>query len=573
MDNSPNDIFGKDVNKKTENISNLPPPDSNKGIMHNHTIYSIYDGVQTPLELVQAAKAAGYTNICLSDHGTLMGLAPFLKACKDEGVNGIPGVEIYVTDEKYPEIKRGHMCLYAKDNAGLKSITKIMAESFKDFEESGFTTKKVFPITTLDILEKYVDKGHVIATSACVNGVLSQTLCGNQSFLKKVNKLKEELAEFDIDKINKVIEEADKKEKEREDLREKVKSIVNISTSDLTQKAKTASKEEKALIKEQIAGIKEKNKKNAEYKKELKEQIKVLTEELKSLKQERTVAVKEKEKYDRILEKINDMPVLPEEERKPRTEKLIRKLKAIFGVNFYIELQYHGLDSEKEYYPKILEIAKSMGIKTVIANDAHFDIKGKDYQRWLVSASGMITYYNFVSYPDKTDAEYYIKTEAELTNILTKIVAKEDVEEAINNTYSVLSNCKVELDNSLHFPQFSDTAENDLRELTYKGATERYGELTNEIKARIEYELNTINTMGFADYILIVWDYCKHAGDLMEEKFGTRVVSDGRGSGAGSVVLYCLKITGVDPLQYGLLFERFLNPSRVSMPKQIGHSM
>lgn len=565
MDNSPNDIFGKDVPKKEEKIEPLETIDSNKGVMHNHTMYSIYDGVQTPLELVRAAKTAGYKNICLSDHGSLMGLSPFLKACEKEGVNGIPGVEIYITDPDYPEARRGHMCLYAVDNEGLKIISKIQGESYKNHEESGIVTKKIFPITTLKILETYVKKGHVIATSACVNGLVSQVLCGNPYYTKKYLKLQDSLIEYDIDEINKIIEKANKTEEERDACKKQVGLLANISTTPLSAELKNAkTKEEKEDIKKEIEKRKADNKVKTEKRKELNEKIKELNALLKVLKPQRTQALKDKESYEKIIGKMNELPIVPVEERKERTMTLLSRLKKIFGDNFYIELQYHGLENEKEYYPQIAQIAK--GFKMVVANDAHYDVKGRDKQRWLVASAGSITYYDMINLPDETDDQYYVKTEEELKAKLSEILPANIIDEAIKNTYEVLEGCKVTIDNSLHFPKFpvpeNMSSEDYLKKLTYDGIQERWGQLKPEVKDRADYELDVINSMGYTDYILIVRDYVMHGREVNENYVGS-----GRGSAYGSLVCWLIGITeGVNPMEYDLLFERFLNPERVSMP-------
>lgn len=568
MDNSPDEIFGKENNFIKEQTSSSPPakPEGNKGVLHNHTIYSIYDGAQTPLELVQAAKKTGYKSVALSDHGSLMALAPFLKACKDEDMNGVVGVELYVTDPKYPEINRGHFCIYAKDDIGLKSVINVLAQSFNYYEKSGMTTKKVFPITSLSILKDFIQKGHVFATTACVTGVLAQTLCGNRKVLKEYDKYTKQLEEIDIESVLRDLEDISSLEKEIESIKATIDTLKNVSTTPLKERIKTLSdKEAINRIKDEIKEIQAANKLKQAKKKELKELLPPLKKELKTY--EKSALAKEEKKYNEILEKRNSLPFYDEDTRIERSKKLLSSLISIFGKNnFFIELQYHGLDMEKEYYPKALELAKELSIKTVLANDAHFDVKGKEFKRWLLSTSGSITYYNMVNEPDETETEYYIKTEEEIISKLSEILPQEELQKALNNTYNILNNCSAQIDSSLHFPQFSQTAEEDLKKLATEGAVKRYGTLTDEVKTRLDYELGIINSMGFANYILIVWDYCNYAGDLMEQKFGARVVSNGRGSGAGSVVLYSLGITGIDPLKYGLLFERFLNPNRVSMP-------
>ncbi len=239
-----------------------------------------------------------------------------------------------------------------------------------------------------------------------------------------------------------------------------------------------------------------------------------------------------------------------------------KTMRDIFGEgNFYLEIQDHGIPEQREVNRGVAKISRELGIDMVATNDAHYltreDAKVQDV---LMCVQMNKT----VDDPDRmkfaTD-EFYIKSEEEMSALFP------NYPEAIANTGIIAARCNVDFDfGTHHLPQF-DLPENYtgdaagyLRELCFKGLNERYENVTDEHKARLEYELSVIEQMGYVDYFLIVWDFIAYA------KGQGIPVGPGRGSAAGSIVSYCLYITDIDPIKYDLYFERFLNPERVSMP-------
>jgi DNA polymerase-3 subunit alpha len=239
----------------------------------------------------------------------------------------------------------------------------------------------------------------------------------------------------------------------------------------------------------------------------------------------------------------------------------------IFGAgNFFIELQDHGLGEQRQILPKLIELSARTGIGVVATNDLHYteraDAKPHDVLL-CIQQQKVQTDTNRLRF--ETD-EFYLKTAEEMRAVFR------EVPEACDNTLRVAEMCDLKLvygdaapaDERFHVPRFEPPQGKDrdgyLRELVERGAIERYGELTPEIQERIDHELSVITSMGFSGYFLIVWDLIRFAREN-----GIRV-GPGRGSAAGSVVSYCLRITDLDPLRYGLIFERFLNPGRIQMP-------
>ena len=233
---------------------------------------------------------------------------------------------------------------------------------------------------------------------------------------------------------------------------------------------------------------------------------------------------------------------------------------AIFGRdNFFFELQDHGLKEQKILNQQLANLSEELDVKLVATNDAHY-LKREDSKLHdillCIQTGKKISDEDRMQFPND---EFYFKSGAEMKELFS------EYPEAINNTVKIAKRCNVDLDfNKTLLPHYEvppeDNLESYLRKLTYQGLEEKYGEITNQVKERAEHELKIINQMGYPAYFLIVKDFIDFAKG---EKI---IVGPGRGSAASSIVSYALDITEIDPLRYNLLFERFLNPARVSMP-------
>ena len=232
----------------------------------------------------------------------------------------------------------------------------------------------------------------------------------------------------------------------------------------------------------------------------------------------------------------------------------------IFGRDrYFIEIQDHGILEQKKLNRDLISLARELELDIVATNDVHYvECKDAEYQDVLMCIQMGKT----VDDEDRmkmTSDQLYLKSEEEMTALFGYIP------EAIENSQKIADRCNVDIEfGKLHLPKFDlpdgYTSPQYLRELVEKGMEERYPNDDGSIKKRMEYELSTIELMGYVDYFLIVWDFINYARE------NGIMVGPGRGSAAGSVVSYCLHITNVDPIKYGLIFERFLNPERVSMP-------
>lgn len=242
-------------------------------------------------------------------------------------------------------------------------------------------------------------------------------------------------------------------------------------------------------------------------------------------------------------------------------DEACQKYLDIFGPDyFFLEIQDHGLAEQRKVNRELLKLHKKYGVQMVGTNDVHY-IEKKDsfYQDVLlcIQTGALVKDDDRMKMPN---SEFYLKPPQMMEEILKTYPG------AYENTRKIAQRCQVEIKfHEPHLPYFSKTPENMtnpdyLRHLVFKGLEEKYGQVSDEIKDRALKEISVIENMGYVDYFLIVWDFVKYAKDH------DIAVGPGRGSAAGSIISYALDITKVDPLKYDLLFERFLNPERVSMP-------
>lgn len=245
---------------------------------------------------------------------------------------------------------------------------------------------------------------------------------------------------------------------------------------------------------------------------------------------------------------------------KTRAYNAARKLLSIYGEgNFFIEIQNHGLADEISVMPQLKELSDALGIPLVCTNDVHYVDKSDAFKQDVltcIQTGKKLLDADRMKFP--TD-EFYLKSAEDMANIFA------DFPDAVANTSRIADMCNFNIDFERKIlPEF-ESGENIsnreyLKKLCTDGSIRKYGSLTGEVKKRLEYELSTIDSMGYTDYFLIVWDFIRYA------RSKGIIVGPGRGSAAGSLVSYVLDITQVDPIKFGLIFERFLNPERVTMP-------
>ena len=239
----------------------------------------------------------------------------------------------------------------------------------------------------------------------------------------------------------------------------------------------------------------------------------------------------------------------------------IINFKSIFHHDdLFLELNFHFEENDELMINKYIEFANEHTLNKVVTNDVHYT-ENTDFNLFNIArciSKGVLL--SELKDENFTQSEYYLKSENEMLKIFSSL------KDAVDNTRIISERCNVEFDfSTYHLPEYIvpdgiSTKEDYLYSLIIEGMKKRYTNITTEIKKRVDYEFSVINKMGFTDYFLIVWDFVNFA------KNNKIPVGPGRGSGANSIVAYCLEITDIDPIKYELIFERFLNPERISMP-------
>ncbi len=566
-----------------------------KANLHAHTTHSIRDSVVKIADYVQRGKELGFEALALSDHGALTGTFEFYKLCKEEEIKPICGVEAYVKEDE--GIERLHLILYAIDYVGFQAISKAVKLSNRRIEKRGTL---IYPLMNAEILNTCFGPGtsghgHVFATSACVGGVLAGLNFENESAkteLAELDKsLKNSLATKDairfnedrLRKINEGIDKCkgikDKKYQNRYKLAQKMRGDEVEKELD-TIRAEEAESEKAKIVYASLS----------EEKKTIQKQITALK---KRLPNKDSILNDNMKRHDFLKSYVKDDKSLVE-----YMEKEALRYQDIFGKGFFfIEVQNHGIPEEIRFMYELDKIAQRTGIPTVAANDAH--MLGNTEEDIMARESVMALRFNKLERIREEDKELYIKTEDQLRDALKQILPKDRIDAAIANVDYIADHCNIEFEeHPKHYPVFDKTRNSDelLREMVDKGIKKRFpnGFPSDEYQERIDYELDVIRKMKVSDYHLIVQDlvnFGKKLGYMPEERFEylrqhisemsyEEIVSyveadqsyigytigPGRGSSAGSLVCYVIGITDIDPIKYGLLFERYLNPERVSMP-------
>lgn len=255
-----------------------------------------------------------------------------------------------------------------------------------------------------------------------------------------------------------------------------------------------------------------------------------------------------------------DLPKLLLDGRIAEAEKYTREMAALFCPDhFYIEIMDHGISEEKRLLPRIIDMSERTGIPLVATNDCHYMRReDAETQEVLMCIQTGKTLDDENRMRMDTD-QLYVKSEDEMLALFPGHA------DAVQRAHDIAMRCNVTFDfNTVHLPHFpvpeGETSDTLLRKLVEEGFAKRYAADDPVARERLEYEIGVITQMGYVDYFLIVWDFVKFAKDA------GIMVGPGRGSGAASIVAYCLNITQLDPIKYNLTFERFLNPERVSMP-------
>ena len=579
------------------------------GIVHIHSENSLKDSALKMPMLVQRAAELGAPAIVLTDHGTLTGVEEFKTAVakynKGHGTNikCIPGVEAYVEEDDADVSHRSHLLLIPKDRQGFKAISKAVTHSNHRLDSQNIPRMNKY------ILNRYFGEGseghdHVIATSACMQGVLASILYQNNYIDRNIEKLRKKQSKLSSPNDEDYLS----KKKTMRDIEDEIASyttrindLTPISKKPYTKKEKTLKKFEGTPDYEVLKDVLDREKAETASAKAEIEKLKKLRDKqkalLKPIKEECKVKEGLHERWYEIEHQISELQssLLSNEALYMEAKDAAQEYIQLFGKgNFYIEVQYHRIDAEAYLMPLLVQIAGEFNLPLVAANDAHMarntedELKARQIMRSLR--------YNKWEEMYDSDKELYIKTDEELSAILSEILPTDIVEKAIRGIKSIVDACDVQFpENESHYPVFDapEGAPARLRSLCIKGIDWRYPGKKGWTKVheeRMEYELKIIEKLGYCDYLCIVEDFLRYGrllGKMDMKHPNPRYIADpynlellaeitqdnvglgigpGRGSGVGSLVNYLVGITGIDPIAHNLYFERFLNVERVSPP-------
>ena len=615
MENSKNATqFDLQTDLSAESIIQLIKNDEVKkihfGALHCHSEESLRDSGLPVKKLIDVAIEMGCPSVALTDHGVMMGVMEFMSYAKSinekagkKVINAIPGVEAY-KDGK-------HIVLLGMDyEHGYKAIIKAVTESYKHINSSNG-----HPHMTDEIFQTYFgpgSKGHgyVIALSGCMSGVLCKILNSNEDADASIAKLLEKMKQYNNPEDETYLKNLDllkQKGEEIKALMEHKKELSTIVGRSFVKKEKAVAllkKNNDPSYQEAYNNLQKEKEEVAEATKEL-EELKLRIKSEKTKESMMRNSLKEIEKthasYIACKEKIEGIQAskMTQEDVYEATKKEALRMEEIFGKGrFFIELQNHRIDEEIRFFPVLLRISKELGIDCVATNDVHTatnsyeDVRVRQVQRFQ----------RFTKYESISESDYHLclKSDADMLSILSEIIPEEDAAVAIANAQKVASLCDVVFPKESHYPKFITedglSADETIRKKAYERIPLYYkeNEWTEEYEQRLRYELDVICNMGYSDYHLIVQDFLNVgrrlgrmskksqlalatlASSMSLEEFMDYVdshqedlgyaIGPGRGSAAGSLVCYLLGITNIDPIKYNLLFERFLNVERVSMP-------
>lgn len=514
----------------------------------------------------------------------------FETACS-KSVQFVAGMEAYIGDG---DAQRMHLILYAKDWLGVKTLFKLN-------NRAQLSKSNGYPQMDIPLLREYVAEGseghgHLIATSACMQGNIAQILLRPQAIESKILKLKAKIGNTTIlDSLNELermlaesedrltilrAQKAESKKAIGKDFGQRIAKLEDKITSlylkrqcievgsvkekslneEITEEERklSALKAENAQTK-QLASLYDSISKDYDL---CSEKIKNIKESIKSAQKTSAPLIKAQNEIKVLEKKLSAIGNVFEEAKQKAVE-----YEEIFGKgNFYIELQNHGIDEELYLLPLLKRISFETGIPLTVANDVHYASLADKRKRDIVASCRFNTPIEEIA-DKKGNDQLFFKSNEEMQALFA------DVPEAIENTSRIAEMCEVYYTKEMHLPTFDTKSEKTpieyLEDFARKNIPVKYPDFNlkseewkETFEKRLAYELSIIEKMGYASYIAIVQDFITYAKSID----GAEKVGLGRGSAAGSLVCYLCDITGIDPLRYGLIFERFLNPDRVSMP-------
>ena len=563
--------------------------------LHTH-VRSQFDAHIEPSDLIKRIEEMGGKGIAITDHGVLSSIEDYRTEFEKHGLKIIPGCEVYVANE-LPG--RHHLVLLAVNDHGYHGLCKIVTESNRHMDGQ-------FPVipeeTLFSMMEEY--KGEILALTACMQGVVCSVYLLNEELERKIAKIRgkqEKYTDPGSAKVAEVMAELEKAQSNYDECvvqRDETKRMADQKFVQREKKVAKMEEKSEAGATEARAELEADKKAAEDAKKKLPQAVAALEAAKKALSASEKANKSCTESVDKYLEleaeieKISAEIKSDEELEKMAEQKFTAYVSAFGKENIYAEMQYHGIEQEAVVFPKLAKLARKHGVQLVATNDVHI-LRASEEDRLKRQILRSLRFGEKFEEEQVGDAELYLKDDTELAEFLSKILPKDVVEEAISNIEVVFNRCDVKFCTEKHYPVFSKTGDANaiLEDEIRKGIRRRFPDgMDEEHQKRLQYELKIIEDMGYANYHLVVKDFLEY-GHLLGAVPKNRIeeapltiaglkafiqengwknygmlTGPGRGSAVGSLVCYLLGITALDPLKYGLLFERFLNPERISMP-------
>lgn len=598
--------------------------------LHGHSYMDLNDGYIQPEKLREFADNNPWLKAyALTGHGQCQAIYPFKAAFKDSECKLLYGVEAYVLPVKLNAVattdmdadvedeeivdedagendgKTTHMVMLARNYIGMQTIFAMVTESYDNMMGLKNSVK---PVITQEMLHKYLAPGtpgysNVIILSACMQGILSWEALHNELLEKAALKCEKKASRlnFDFTHYAEMLNRLGEMEDNLAELKERRQELGVLKAKKFTTRNKAVEKlkdtPEYAQARAELDAEIAETEAAIEAFPQAKEEESAFSKQVTGVRAEVRKLEGKAERYQKIMDDAAAIreSKLTEDELYSNTLAVAEYYTEMFGKeNFFVELQYHGIREEAICFPMLAYIAQELELKCVVTNDCHI-IEKTDRNR---RARQILRSLRFNKWEEEMigDEELYVKTNEEMREALIQILPACIVDEAIANNELIAEQCNVEWPEEEHYPKFIGDGRSAVKTLQDL-CNERFRTLTfssrEERKIYIErcrYEMKVIEQLGVADYLLIVQDFLAYGRLLgkinlddprfLADPFNIELIKSlgkgnvgysigpGRGSAVGSLVCYLIGITDADPIKYNLLFERFLNTERVTMPKQ-----
>ncbi len=545
------------------------------GLLHVHSENSLKDCALRIPDIVKTAKDMGFEAVALTDADSMTGIAEFINSADSAGIKPVPGVELSV--ERNGET--AFIVLMAKDYTGYIGLCKALSTANRKLVNES-------PVLSFDSLASFFGKngkyhGHVWACSGGEGGIFWNNACIRAISDMKIRSLnaglsekEKEIRDFELPKDDPAVLESEIYQLEQDEkaleprtgknFSHKEEMLKKMKGTDLYQETLRGLEEEKADCRIAEAELKRTKSKLSVRRSRLKE-AEQKREELQHLKDEaegiKSSIIKEQEN----AEKIDDEGIYAD------ILETAEAYNDLFGQgNFFIELMYHGADEELEELPILTKLAEETGMPTLISNDVHIlrPTKEDALQRRLIQALKDNKWVESKKY----DMEYCIKTEEELSDVFAGLVPDDMIEASFKNADEIFDEASFDRPEGRHYPKYEDPMGRDagtaLTEEARKNIPLKFKghSWTKAYEDRLNYELSVIIDSGYADYTMIISEILREGRKGPNDGKPGYYIGPGRGSGVGSLVNYLLDITSLDPMKYGLIFERYLNKDRLNPP-------